>query len=397
VSFRTLVVGPEVSGTSTVAGQLALLIHKLAGREGKPLAVCTAPTLVYRKMPVRVKAARSAREFVETLQSASGTVIGDQFSDIYGDLVGSYTEASRRARTERGLPDHWGVLGPHDFRLIRNRLDGIYRTVRGLDLDLIEIYRLGSGEDGEMKVRGASGTGRGADLILLLEGGLGSLRMDRRRIRVFSDASLLASKEVRDLPRIDTPKDLKELAELLSGMLTPSIRALLAVAQEEAELWATVPDAGEMWPEVEGLAQRAEVEQFVAEIRTLCEINEISGRDRTTLLYEMFRVGDFESLLSVPVLTLRMNRERFQIAASQLARQRTEAEAIRTRVRQELDKRLLGGTSNEAKAGRADRLSRAFGTDLDGLEKLSLPQLKEGLVAFLAAFAPFQPRDGAAS
>lgn len=388
MSLRIMVVGPECSGKSTVAGQLALLLQKVTRRPAKPVAVLTTPTMVYRRMAIKVRPARSASAFLAALQAApSGSVmVADELSDLYADiLVGSYEDAARAARAAAGLPDQGGALGPYDFRLIRSRYDSLFRSARNLDLDLIEVYRMGPGEGGEMKVRGASGTGRGSDLILTLEGGLASSRTDRR-VRVFADSSFTASKESRELPRISQPGDLKKLASLLRDLVAPSLEVLASQSREEAALWECSPEGPEQdfWPEVMEFAQRSEAEQIVSQVRAVCEIYAIAGRRRTLLLYEHFKVGDMEALLGVRVLTLRTNFERFAAAAAFEAERESQAEWIRTQVRQKLDLHGLGGTSNEARQGRAKRLGEAFGTDLDGLEQLDLLALKEGFVAFLA-------------
>lgn len=387
MSLRLMIYGPESCGKSTVAGQLALLLQKVAKRTAKPLAVVTVPSRVYRRMPVKVVAARSGREFLAALQSApsGATVIADELSDVYsGMLTGSYVEAARLARAEAGLPEHWGVLGPNDFRVIRNRYDSLWRSARSLNLDLVELYRLGSGEGGDLRLRGASGALRGADLIVFLEGGLES-RI--RRIRVLADASFEASQEPRELPRIGSPRDLRTLLALLSDMLVPSLSALLEMDAEDNGLWAEMQEpAPDQWPEVSALAHRAEAEQITSQIRAVCDINGLYGQEKTRLLYEHFKVGDSESLLSVDPLTLRLNLDRFVAAAAQAQKAREEGERLRRRVRQLLDVHGLGGTSGEARAGRARRLLEAFGTDLDGLETLPLSALKEGLVLFMAGF-----------
>lgn len=335
--MRAIIIGDPISGKSTVAAELALLLAKIRKTDARPFAVKTQPTTAYRPYPIDTSEARTYNRMLSLLRSATGPVVIDDCSALYLRLLEIWGEQTSAQRERRGLPPKvW--LAPDEWNAVNQRHGRLLAASAESGMDVIEIHRrgpvyvsdsdLGQVEGEGVKARGQSQSGTGGELVLLLDGGLRARRRESgsRVLSVLSDVSgRLNGRDLR-LPQITSREDRDRLRRELAKFFRFALVDLVQWADAEAAAWKRTTEEAipDVWTETLEASQRAESKVIAGQVKALLEIAGLGGQKaddkaaRAGLLFESFEVGDIDSLTEVPAEVLREKLPAFRLALDHL-------------------------------------------------------------------------------
>lgn len=305
--------GRQLSGKSTVAAQLGLLIAwlldipeetSLTGERREapkaftglkqfpaaPLAVALHRRNLASAMPYRHASRKGAGFLVlrhEALSPISalaasatgGVFVADSVTSWYDEAVRRWVEEANASR-ERAGKALQAFVGPDGFREIN---DLYWRALGACQRDpaaTILIHQEGSemvqSDDfglvngASTRLRGQAEAGADCHLVLLVRGGLRSRDQPtgERRVFVAADAACMAVGESRPLPPLRRPEDFAVLRRTLWDLLAPSIMWLRGAVREEEEAWASLSEAPDDLPGARRGGERTEAAMLLDQMQT---------------------------------------------------------------------------------------------------------------------------------
>lgn len=277
------IVGGVQAGKTTLALAIAALIaevRKGAHVVGIATERTAGPQLAGQLTEVeRVGSLRRASQVIAS--AAGGVAVLDTATRLYERALESYKDLANEWKRRSGTlptaamrPESWAIINRHyrealEVSADRHAVDLV--TVHRQGQTMMMHPELGMVEGEGLRARGQSEAGSGADLLILVEGGLRSTRRrsGERAFAVISDLSASAVGCVREMPDLRSPKDAQALKRAVRDGLRESIRRIIDITDPERSLWAEVETDRDDFEEAREEAERREAKALADRVVAL--------------------------------------------------------------------------------------------------------------------------------
>lgn len=345
-----LIGGPS-SGKSTISALLAQLMAEIGKKRGAPrgrvLGIATttgaAPHLEAAGVEcVRARSLKAVQGQIGSLASGEAAVLDDA-TEPYLHAVETYLDTANefRRREAKGA-DESPNMTPGAWRVVNVRMREATEGEamrRGVHLVSViresEVYMLdpATGRVPGMGIgtRGQSEAGTGADLLIHLHGGLQSKHRypGDRLLFVVSDLAGLANGISIPLRSIRCARDWTKLRARLKDELGDSIRAALKATDKNRDLWLSLDEERDLWPEAAHTSAEGEKLLLEDEVNELLRRHGMDGQtaaisgERARLMHTCFGVTKSALFKEDPRLTPALIRRQIPVLEELLIK-RTE-------------------------------------------------------------------------